>query len=136
MTDTAKEIIAAMMADETEYVCINGHDLCAGGFSAGSDCPYCERRVSTKGRILSDISTLAEQAIARAEKAEADLAEARRMLKEATKPTSKPARTDAEIREIVRRRFGPAFSKPCLNPAVSECAFWACQSKNECQYQK
>ena len=37
----------------------------------------------TTSHTLDNLATLAEQAIARAEKAEADLAEARRMLKEA-----------------------------------------------------
>jgi hypothetical protein len=26
------------------YVCVNGHDRCFGGASAGPECPYCERR--------------------------------------------------------------------------------------------
>ncbi len=25
------------------YKCVNGHDLCYGGVSAGKECPYCER---------------------------------------------------------------------------------------------
>lgn len=35
---------------------------------------------------------------------------------------------------IVKRRFGPGFSKPCVRPDVIECAMWECQVKDRCRY--
>lgn len=34
---------------------------------------------------------------------------------------------------IVRRRFGPAFEKPCDDPNMIECAMWECQERNRCR---
>lgn len=31
------------MSDDFDYKCVNGHDLCHGGTSAGPSCPTCER---------------------------------------------------------------------------------------------
>ena len=35
-----------------EYKCVNGHDLCHGGASAGPDCPYCEKRTSFPSKLV------------------------------------------------------------------------------------
>ena len=34
--------------DSDDWKCVNGHDLCYGGASAGPECPYCEK-VSPSG---------------------------------------------------------------------------------------
>lgn len=31
-----------MIGIEVKYICVNGHDRCYGGLSAGPECPYCE----------------------------------------------------------------------------------------------
>lgn len=43
---------------------------------------------------------------------------------------AEPVRDDIE--EIVRRRFGPAFEKPCHHSSVVVCAYWECQVANQC----
>lgn len=35
----------------THYVCVNGHDRCYGGTSAGPECPYCEKRPATRRQL-------------------------------------------------------------------------------------
>lgn len=35
--------------------------------------------------------------------------------------------------ELVKRRFGPGFEKPCKRHNVVSCARWQCQQANECQ---
>lgn len=37
----------------TRYVCVNGHDRCFGGVSAGPECPYCERRSPRRSRVVN-----------------------------------------------------------------------------------
>jgi hypothetical protein len=41
--------------------------------------------------------------------------------------------TEAELHEIVKRRFGSLWSDPCKRPDVQTCAFWNCQISGECQ---
>lgn len=36
--------------------------------------------------------------------------------------------------EIVSRRFGPSFNKPCQQPSMLECARRECQDANECTH--
>jgi hypothetical protein len=48
--------------DEIEYRCTNGHDLCAAGYAAGSECQYCDRSISSDGELLNEAArALAEQ---------------------------------------------------------------------------
>jgi len=37
-----------------------------------------------------------------------------------------------ELDEIVARRFGSRFDRPCNNPNIVECAMWECQQANRC----
>ena len=39
---------------------------------------------------------------------------------------------DPKIDEIVLRRFGSRFEKPCNNPNMLECAMVECQTANRC----
>jgi hypothetical protein len=36
-------------------------------------------------------------------------------------------------KDIVSRRFGPKFEKPCKNQGTVGCALYKCQAANECQ---
>lgn len=38
--------------------------------------------------------------------------------------------------EIVWRRFGPGFEKPCSDPNMIECAAVECQQANRCRLAK
>lgn len=38
-----------------------------------------------------------------------------------------------ELMEIVKRRYGPAFEKPCLHASVIVCAYWECQVADACR---
>ena len=46
--------------------------------------------------------------------------------------TDKPSSNVTSVAEIVTRRFGRDFDKPCDNPNVLECALWPCQVKDKC----
>ena len=35
--------------------------------------------------------------------------------------------------EVLARRFGPKFERPCANPQMIECADWECQSRGRCK---
>lgn len=37
------EAVDARRREDADYRCVNGHDRCYGGTSAGPKCPYCER---------------------------------------------------------------------------------------------
>jgi hypothetical protein len=101
-----------------------------------------------------------EAAIARAEKAEAELTEAMGELwplgddpdagevfagtfpelckavqsqRDAALSAAALSAPGATEDEIVSRRFGPEFAKPCNDPAMKECALWECQKANACQ---
>jgi hypothetical protein len=39
---------------------------------------------------------------------------------------------DVPTSEIVKRRFGPGFPKPCHTSTVVECAYWECQVADRC----
>lgn len=41
---------------------------------------------------------------------------------------------DPKMDELVSRRFGPGFPKPCKRPNMIECALSLCQWNNECAY--
>lgn len=40
----------------------------------------------------------------------------------------------AQISDIVRRRFGSLHDKPCSRAEVLTCARWECQVRDRCQY--
>lgn len=48
------ETLRAYASDETEYVCTNGHDRCYSGSYTGSDCPYCDKGITTDGQMALD----------------------------------------------------------------------------------
>jgi len=39
-----------------EYLCVNGHDRCYGGTSAGPECPYCEIKPRKKKEKLKPVT--------------------------------------------------------------------------------
>ncbi len=40
----------------------------------------------------------------------------------------------SDNREIVARRFGPAFERKCAIPTMKECAQWDCQKAKRCKH--
>lgn len=41
---------------------------------------------------------------------------------------------DPQLDEIIARRFGPGWPRPCKRPEIIECALWICQVQNECAH--
>lgn len=49
--DAIRGRLWAWAADETEWTCTNGHDLCDQSYP-GSECPYCDKSITTEGELM------------------------------------------------------------------------------------